>query len=66
MELGCGWVLMLPPFYFKGVSDQGLFDFYAQVIESVADDKLHIYLYHIPPISQISISLGLIEKLAAK
>ena len=53
VELGCGGVLMLPPFY-------------AQVIESVADDKLHIYLYHIPPISQISISLGLIEKLAAK
>ena len=66
VELGCGGVLMLPPFYYKGVSDQGLFDFYAQVIESVADDKLHIYLYHIPPISQISISLGLIEKLAAK
>ncbi len=66
MELGCGGVLMLPPFYYKGVTDQGLFDFYSQVIEAVADDRLHIYLYHIPPISQISLSLRLIEQLAAK
>lgn len=66
VELGCGGVLMLPPFYYKGVTDQGLFDFYSQVIEAVADDRLHIYLYHIPPISQISLSLRLIEQLAAK
>lgn len=66
VELGCGGVLMLPPFYYKRVTDQGLFDFYSQVIEAVADDRLHIYLYHIPPISQISLSLRLIEQLAAK
>ncbi|MDD9896688.1 MAG: dihydrodipicolinate synthase family protein [Gammaproteobacteria bacterium] len=66
VDLGCAGVLMLPPFYYKGVSDQGLFDFYANVIEAVADDKLHIYLYHIPPISQIPLSLNLIEQLAAK
>jgi 4-hydroxy-tetrahydrodipicolinate synthase len=61
--LGCAGVLMLPPFYYKGVSDDGLFRSYAEIIERVADDRLRIYLYHIPPVSQIPISLALIERL---
>lgn len=60
---GCGGVLMLPPFYYKGVGDEGLFRYYARVIEAVADDRLRIFLYHIPPVSQVPISLPLIERL---
>src|SRR5438067_2648121 len=60
---GCAGVLMLPPFYYKGVSDDGLFASYAEVIERVGDARLRIYLYHIPPVSQVPISLGLIERL---
>jgi 4-hydroxy-tetrahydrodipicolinate synthase len=60
---GCGGVLMLPPFYYKGVSDEGLFASYAEVIERVGNADLRIYLYHIPPVSQVSISLALIERL---
>lgn len=60
---GAGGVLMLPPFYYKGVSEDGLFDSYSEVIERVADDRLRIYLYHIPQVSQVSISLPLIERL---
>lgn len=60
---GCGGVLMLPPFYYKGVSDEGLFRSFAEVIERVADDRLRIYLYHIPPVAQVPISLDLIERL---
>lgn len=60
---GCAGVLMLPPFYYKGVSDEGLFRAFAQVIESVADERLRIYLYHIPPVSGVPITLGLIERL---
>lgn len=60
---GCAGVLMLPPFYYKGVSDEGLFRSYAEVIERVGDRRLRIYLYHIPQISQVPISLGLIERL---
>src|SRR5690606_28477972 len=41
---GCAGVLMLPPFYYKGVSDEGLFRNYAHIIETVADDRLQIYL----------------------
>jgi 4-hydroxy-tetrahydrodipicolinate synthase len=60
---GAGGVLMLPPFYYKGVSDDGLFASYSEVIQRVGDDRLRIYLYHIPQVSNVPISLGLIERL---
>jgi 4-hydroxy-tetrahydrodipicolinate synthase len=63
MKLGCAGVLMLPPFYYKGVSDDGLFRNFAEVIERVGDRRLRVYLYHIPPVAQVSISLALIERL---
>ena len=63
MKLGCGGVLMLPPFYYKGVSEDGLFKNFAEVIERVGEGRLRIYLYHIPPVSQVSITLSLIERL---
>ena len=60
---GCGGVLMLPPFYYKRVSDEGLFSSYSHVIDQVGDARLRIYLYHIPPVSQVAISPKLIERL---
>src|SRR5256885_201480 len=66
VELGCAGVLMLPPFYYKGVSDEGLYRNFAEVIERVGDERLQLYLYHIPPVSQVPITLGLIERLLAK
>src|SRR5438067_714328 len=66
VQLGCAGVLMLPPFYYKGVSDDGLFASFAEVIERVGDAKLRIYLYHIPPVSNVPISLALIERLLAR
>lgn len=63
VNLGCAGVLMLPPFYYKGVSDEGLFRSYAEVIERVGDSRLRIYLYHIPPVAQVAITLPLIERL---
>jgi 4-hydroxy-tetrahydrodipicolinate synthase len=66
VELGCAGVLMLPPFYYKGVPDEGLYRSFAEVIERVGDERLQLYLYHIPPVSQVPISLQLIEKLLMK
>jgi 4-hydroxy-tetrahydrodipicolinate synthase len=63
VKRGCAGVLMLPPFYYKGVSDEGLFRNFAEIIERVGDARLRVYLYHIPPVSQVPISLGLIERL---
>jgi 4-hydroxy-tetrahydrodipicolinate synthase len=62
---GCGGVLVLPPFYYKGVSDDGLFAFYAGVIERVADRRLQLYLYHIPQVTGVPLGLALVERLAA-
>ena len=63
VKLGCAGVLMLPPFYYKGVSDEGLFRSFAEVIERVGESRLRVYLYHIPPVSQVPITLGLVERL---
>lgn len=63
VENGAGGVLMLPPFYYKGVSDEGIFRAVAESIERVADDKLQVYLYHIPPMAVTGFSLPLIERL---
>lgn len=65
VRLGCAGVLMLPPFYYKGVSDEGLYRAFAEIIERVGDSRLRVYLYHIPPVSQVPISLPLIERLLA-
>src|SRR5690606_29996266 len=66
VEIGCAGVLMLPPFYYKGVSDEGLYRNFAEVIERVGDERLQLYLYHIPPVSQVPITLSLIERLLSK
>ncbi len=60
---GCAGVLMLPPFYYKAVSEDGLFRSFAEVIDRVADDRLRVYLYHIPPVAQVGIGPGLVERL---
>lgn len=66
LSLGITTVVMLPPFYYKGVSDRGLIDAYSRVIDAVADSKLRIVLYHIPPISQVPITNAVIEGLLAR
>jgi 4-hydroxy-tetrahydrodipicolinate synthase len=63
VDLGCGGVLMLPPFYYKGMSEEGLFRYFADVIEGVGDDRLRVYLYHIPPVAQVGFPLPLIGRL---
>ncbi len=60
---GCAGVLMLPPFYYKGVTDDGLYRAFAEVIERVGDDRLRVYLYHIPPVAQVGIGPKLVERL---
>ncbi len=65
VKQGCRGLLMLPPFYYKDVSEDGLFASFAEVIERVADSRLRVYLYHIPPVSAVPISMRLIERLLA-
>ena len=66
VQVGCAGALTLPPFYYKAVSDDGLFQYFVSLIEGVADERLRLYLYHIPPIAIVSFSLALVEKLIVK
>ena len=56
VKSGCAGVLMLPPFYYKGVSEEGLYRSFSEVIERVGDARLRIYLYHIPQVAMVGIS----------
>jgi 4-hydroxy-tetrahydrodipicolinate synthase len=66
VTLGCAGALMLPPFYYKGVSEEGLFRNFSEIVERVADARLRMYLYHIPPVAQIPITIPLVERLLAR
>lgn len=58
-------VLLLPPFYYKNPSDDGLYAYYARLIEKVGDDRLRVYLYHFPQMSMTPFSLDLVKRLKA-
>ena len=60
---GCAGVLMLPPFYYKQVSEEGLYRYFSEVAERVGDARLRIYLYHIPPVAMVGITPKLVERL---
>ena len=63
VKAGCAGVLMLPPFYYKDVSEDGLYRSFAEVVERVGDARLRIYLYHIPPVAVVGITPKLVERL---
>ena len=56
-------ILVLPAFYYKNVSNEGVVDFYRRVIEEVGDSDLQYILYNIPQVSGVSIGIEVIERL---
>lgn len=56
-------VVMLPPSYYKGISDEGLFASYARIFEAIGDDRLRVVLYHIPQVSGVPLGHALIARL---
>ncbi len=62
---GCAGVLMLPPFYYKNLSEEGLYRYFSEVVQRVGDARLKIYLYHIPPVAIVGITPKLVERLLA-
>jgi 4-hydroxy-tetrahydrodipicolinate synthase len=59
----CAGVLMLPPFYYKNVNEEGLYRYFSEVAQRVGDTRLKIYLYHIPPVAVVGITPKLVERL---
>lgn len=66
VALGCAGVLVLPPFYYKAVNDDGLFAYFSELIEQVGSPNLRLYLYHIPPVAQVGFSHALVERLLGR
>src|SRR5258705_1653869 len=60
---GCAGVLRLPPFYYKDISEEGLYRHFSEVVQRVGDARLRIYLYHIPPVAIVGITPKLVESL---
>jgi 4-hydroxy-tetrahydrodipicolinate synthase len=60
---GCAGVLMLPPFYYKNVTEEGLYRYFSEVVQRVADTRLKIYLYNIPPVAIVGITPKLVGRL---
>jgi len=61
---GCIASLVLPPFFWKQPSDEGLFTWYAHLIEGVGDPRLRVFLYHLPQVSSVPLSVDLVARLA--
>lgn len=62
-DIGAAGLLVLPPFFFKNVSEDGVFAYFSEIIEQVGDGCAPLYLYHIPQFTQVPITLTLVERL---
>jgi len=65
LSLGINQVLMLPPFYYKPLTNDALFAAFASVVEAVGDARLKVLLYHIPHISGVAVTHDVIARLRA-
>ena len=63
---GMSNILMLPPFYYKQVNEEGLGNYFDLIIDQIGHDQLQIYLYHIPKMSGLGFSLSLVTSLVEK
>jgi len=63
LRAGVHRILVLPPFYYKQVSEDGLFAAYDYLLQSVGNDEIRVYFYHFPKMSAIPISVALVERL---
>jgi 4-hydroxy-tetrahydrodipicolinate synthase len=65
LSCGLAGVLALPPFYYKNLTDDALFNSFDRVIQSVGATRFKLYLYHFPSLSGVPITPGLLERLGA-
>ena len=64
LDLGCAGVMTLPPFYYKAVTEDGLYRYFECLLKNIGDDA-RVYLYHIPPIAIVGIPPPLAARLHA-
>src|SRR5882757_506630 len=56
-------LLVLPPYYIKAPSEDGLYDYYARLVDELGDERLRLYLYHIPQVTAVGIPITLVHRL---
>ena len=61
----CRGVLLAPPFYFKNVTDEGLYSWFSQVFEKIGQRARDVILYNIPSVTQVELSVRLVSRLKA-
>ncbi|MBY0380374.1 MAG: dihydrodipicolinate synthase family protein [Xanthobacteraceae bacterium] len=66
LAAGYSNLLVLPPYYTKDPSEDGIYDYYARLIDAIRDDRLNLYLYHIPQVTAVPITLSLVKRLREK
>jgi 4-hydroxy-tetrahydrodipicolinate synthase len=64
-DLGVDAVLIVPPFYYKNITDQGLEAYYRHVLEAAVPEDGSVLMYHIPQVTQVPISVSLLGGLVA-
>lgn len=62
-DLGYGVALVLPPYYYKPASDDGLFEWYAQLHQSLGSRQIALYFYNFPQMTGLEIPISVIERL---
>ncbi|HSM32031.1 MAG TPA: dihydrodipicolinate synthase family protein [Woeseiaceae bacterium] len=65
LDMGCAGVMTLPPFYYKGVSEEGLYRHFVRLLETIGE-VARVFLYHIPPIAVVGIPVTLAARLHAE
>ena len=63
VKIGAKASLLIPPFYFKSVTDDGVISYYRNVIEQTGDNNFKFLLYNIPQHSGVTINFNIIENL---
>ena len=63
-EAGCAAVLIMPPFFFKDVAEEGLYRLFSQTLDRIGEDAPATLLYHFPKLSQVPVPVSLLERLA--
>ncbi|MFA6967891.1 dihydrodipicolinate synthase family protein [Bosea sp. (in: a-proteobacteria)] len=63
LDAGAKGLLLAPPFYFKGVSDEGLYRWFSQYFEQLGASVRNVILYHIPSVTAVAISIDLVQRL---
>lgn len=63
LEANCLAILVVPPFFYKNISDEGVIGFYREIIQRTCNPSLRIILYHIPQFSGVPFNLSIIKAL---